>query len=160
MLLLAIEPQSLLQLKDLTWLAGIAFVGITSLIQAFSKRFSPWTWILEQIGRSINKESLQKLDEINDKVTKLELWNERQDEDLELAKVLDARRRILRCADEISKQPGLMHTEEYFNEILEDINKYNYYCQTHPDFKNQKAVMSIELVKNTYKKCLKNNTFL
>lgn len=155
-----IKGLPLLQLQDLTWLAGIAFIGITSLIQAFSKRFSPWTWILEQMGRSINKESLQKLDEINDKVTKLEKWNERQDEDLKLIKVLDSRRRILRCADEISHQPDLFHTEEYFNEILCDINAYEKYCRTHPEFKNSKAVMSIELVTNTYKKCLKENTFL
>lgn len=150
----------LLQLQDLTWLAGIAFIGITSLIQAFSKKFSPWTWMLEQIGKSINKESLQKLDEIDKKVTSLEEWNKKQDEELEEAKVIDARRRILLLADEISHKPDVHHTEEYFNEILGDIKMYKMYCDTHPNFKNEKAVVSINLVKKTYEKCLEKNSFL
>lgn len=150
----------LLQLQDLTWLAGVAFIGITSLIQAFSKKFSPWTWILEQIGKSINKESLQKLDEIDKKVTSLEEWNKKQDEELQQTKVIAARRRILLCADEISHQPDILHTEEYFNEILADIKMYKTYCDTHPDFENEKAVFSIKLITNVYQKCLEKGTFL
>lgn len=150
----------LLQLQDLTWLAGIAFIGITSLIQAFSKKFSPWTWMLEQIGKSINKESLQKLNEIDKKVTKLEEWNVKQDEELQQARAISSRRRILLCADEISHQPDVLHTEEYFNEMLEDIKLYKMYCDTHPEFENEKAVMSISLVKDTYRKCLEKNSFL
>lgn len=150
----------LLQLQDLTWMASVAFIGVTSLIQAFSKRFSPWTWILEQIGKSINKESLQKLDDIDNKIVKLEEWNEKQDEDLQETKTIAARRRILLCADEISHKSDILHTEEYFNEILSDIKMYKGYCNSHPDFENEKAVASMQLVKKTYDKCLENNTFL
>lgn len=150
----------LLQLQDLTWMAGVVFIGVTSIIQAFSKRFSPWTWILEQIGKSINKESLQKLDGIDKKIIKLEQWNEKQDEELQKIQVLAARRRILLCADGISHKPDILHTEEYFNEILSDIKMYKGYCNLHPDFENEKAVASIQLVKKTYDKCLENNTFL
>ena len=150
----------LLQLQDLTWMAGVAFIGITSLIQAFSKRFSPWTWILEQIGKSINKESLAKLNEIDEKVNKLEEWNEKQDEEILKTKAISARRRILLCADEISHKPDVLHTEEYFNELLNDIKMYENYCHTHPTFKNEKAVFSIELIKKTYKKCFEKNSFL
>lgn len=150
----------ILQLQDLTWLAGVAFVGITSFVQAFSKKFSPWTWILEQIGKSINKESLQKLEEINKKVVELEGYNKKQDESYKLSQALLARRRILLCADGLSHRPQLSHTQEFYNGILEDIKLYKNYCNTHPKFENEKAVASIKLVKKTYEKCLEEDSFL
>ena len=158
--MLSFNGIQLLQVQDITWLVGVGLIIVISLIQAFSKKFSPWTWILVQLGKGINKESIEKLNEIEKKVTCLEEWNKKQDKELELAKVLSARRRILLCADEISHQPDILHTEEYFNEILSDIKMYKNYCNEHPDFENEKAVISIKLITNIYQKCLEKGNFL
>ena len=61
-------------------------------------------------------------------------------------------------ADEIrSKQ---RHSEEYFNDALYDITFYTQYCDTHPNFKNEKVVIAINLVERTYNKCIEDNDFL
>lgn len=158
--MLTFDDISLLRVTDLTCLTGLVVIIITSLVQAFSKRFSPWTWVLVQIGKIINNESLEKLQEIDDKVISLEKWNAKQDEELELTKVLAARRRILLCADEISHQPDILHTHEYFDEILSDVKMYKQYCKEHPDFENEKAVVSMQIVTETYNKCFREGNFL
>ena len=39
------------------------------------------------------------------------------------------------------------------NMIIDDIDSYEQYCASHPNFKNNKAGTNIAIVKNTYKKC-------
>lgn len=68
------------------------------------------------------------------------------------------RGRILRFADELLQ--GERHSQEHFNEILEDITEYNRYCATHPDFPNDKAAISIGHIENVYRARLENNDFL
>ena len=71
---------------------------------------------------------------------------------------LEARRRILRFNDELLNH--VMHSKEYFDEILSDIDIYERYCREHPNFPNNKTVMSIEHIKECYKKCEKEDSFL
>lgn len=66
--------------------------------------------------------------------------------------------RILRFNDEVKQ--GTRHTEEHFNQILEDITKYNRYCGEHKDFPNDKAVLAIKNIRDTYDKCMEENDFL
>lgn len=68
------------------------------------------------------------------------------------------RYRILRFNDEVKQ--GIRHTEEHFNQILEDITKYNRYCGDHKDFPNDKAVLAIKNIRDTYDKRLEENDFL
>lgn len=148
---------SLLQIQDFLWLSGVSAVGITTIIQAFSKRYSPWTYILQQIGRGLNAEVLNKLDEHEKKINELIEEDKKHDEALAQKNACDARRRILRFADEIRQE--INHSEEYFDNILEDIKEYSDYCNTHPKFKNDKAVISIEVIEEVYKECFKKNNF-
>lgn len=68
------------------------------------------------------------------------------------------RYRILRFNDEVKQ--GTKHTEEHFNQILEDITKYNRYCGEHKDFPNDKAVLAIKNIRDAYDKCMEENDFL
>lgn len=68
------------------------------------------------------------------------------------------RYRILRFNDEVKQ--GTRHTEEHFNQILEDITKYNRYCGEHKNFPNDKAVLAIKNIRDTYDKCMEENDFL
>lgn len=84
--------------------------------------------------------------------------NRNQDEARMKDNALDARRRILRFADEV--RSGSRHSLEHFNSILEDIAFYNEYCRDHVDFKNDKALLSIKIIEQVYEKCTIDNDFL
>lgn len=43
---------------------------------------------------------------------------------------------------------------------MDDITRYEHYCQKHPNFPNNITTTSIELIKNTYKECFLTNDFL
>lgn len=66
--------------------------------------------------------------------------------------------RILSFSDGI--RHGEIHSEEMFNQVLEDIDNYNAYCESHPGYKNNKAVLAIANIKQVYLDCLNGNKFL
>ena len=68
------------------------------------------------------------------------------------------RTRILRFADELRRD--VKHSEEFFNQILDDISDYERYCTEHPEYKNSKAVNAIAEIDKVYQKCMEKNSFL
>lgn len=63
------------------------------------------------------------------------------------------RTRILRFSDEIRRD--VKHSEESFNNILEDIDYYVTYCEQHKDvYINSKADAAIKNVKDVYNLCI------
>ena len=137
-----------LQAADWAWVSGVGVAAMTTLIQKFSKKYKPWSWLASQLGKAMNAEMLDKL----------EKKDEVQDEERAKEKALDARRRILSCADECRRH--IKHSEEFFNNVLEDVSYYKNYCDTHPSFENEKAVIAIDVVENVYKRCIETNDFL
>lgn len=69
-----------------------------------------------------------------------------------------ARRRIIDFSDECRR--SVRHSEEHFDNVLEDIDTYEKYCNTHPIFENRKAVQSIRFIIDIYDKCKRENDFL
>lgn len=124
-------------------LAAVIVGGIFTLIQ----------W---KLNRKAAKEDrtdavLVKLEEINKKLDNHIAANEKENADA-------ARMRILRFADEV--RLNVKHTEEHWNDILSQIDAYEDYCEAHSNYSNNKAVMAIELLKETYKELLRNKSFL
>lgn len=150
--------KDLLDLQTATWLVGVLCVVITTLVQKLSDKYKPWTWLAEQFGKAANKEMVDRLDAVEKKINSIEERDLEQDRKLEEERVKAARRRILRCADEIRSK--VKHSKEYFDDILADISFYKNYCKENPKFENEKAVMAIEMIEETYKKCLRENNFL
>lgn len=73
--------------------------------------------------------------------------------------VADTRRvRILRGSDEIKLK--MRHSEEWFDQMNEDITEYENYCESHPGYKNNKAVHAIANINSVYAKALDENDFL
>lgn len=68
------------------------------------------------------------------------------------------RYRILRFNDEILHEQR--HTKEHFDQILDDITRYEKYCDEHPEYENNKAILAIKNVKRVYQKCSDENSFL
>lgn len=110
-----------------------------------------WNLIGRTIGRSINKEVLEQMNRLSKEVDILQ-----KEEELERAR--QARQRILRFNDEILFNKR--HSKEHFDEVLEDIDTYEAYCETHEDYENNKAVLAISTIREVYKECLKDHDFL
>ena len=88
---------------------------------------------------------------LKDKQAEAEGRHDKRDADL-------CRTRILRFADELRRD--IKHSEEFFDQALDDINTYETYCRNHKDYENNKAVAAIEKIKRTYKERLDKNDFL
>ncbi len=115
---------------------GVLFILLT-IIQLAPIKVNPWSKIARAIGRAMNVEIMDKLNE---------------------SEATDARYRILRFDDEIRHH--VKHTEEHFNQIMDDIDEYERYCSAHPNYKNSKAVLAIENTRRTYERCRRENSFL
>ena len=97
-----------------------------------------------------------KIDNVKSSIME-ELAKDRADN--EEYRIKMCRQRILQFNDEIYR--GVRHTKESFDDVIaEGIDVYEDYCKTHPTFPNFKAEAAIENIKETYKKCLKEGTFL
>lgn len=146
------------QVQNLVWLAGMIMVVLMTIVQKASTKYKPWTWLAEQFGKAANKEMLDKQDKLEKKVDYLEEKIKCNSETDEKEKALAARRRILRFADEIRRRER--HSEEYFNNVLEDVSFYKQYCKEHVNFENEKAVIAMKIIEETYTECVKTNDFL
>lgn len=64
-----------------------------------------------------------------------------------------ARTHILRFSDECRN--GIIHSDDYFRQQLQDIDVYERYCEKHPDFSNGLTVISAQYIKDEYARQLK-----
>lgn len=103
------------------------------------------------IGKSINKDVTSKVNTLKSEVSELK-------NDFEVHAVNSCRERILRFNSEIMSD-NKTHNKEYYDEILSDIDKYEHYCLNHPDYPNNKAMLSIENIKKTYSDLLERGDF-
>jgi hypothetical protein len=108
------------------------------------------------INRSDKKE--EKHDELMDKISGLSSQIQNIREDMSRKDADDSRRRILVFDDELRRDVG--HSEESYNQVLEDIRNYELYCKHHDDYKNSKAVAAITNVKETYIIVKRENKFI
>lgn len=140
---------------ELNNLAQHGMIGLLVILAGMIKipklELNIWNLIGRTIGRSINKEVLEKVNHLSQEVDTL-----KKDEELERAR--QARQRILRFNDEILFEKR--HSKEHFDEILDDIDTYEEYCRTHEDYENNKAVLAIATIREVYKDCLKTHDFL
>lgn len=70
----------------------------------------------------------------------------------------NARIRILSFSDEV--QRNVKHSKESFDQINSDIDTYRRYCDKHPDYRNNRAVMAIAHIERVYAECMKEHDFL
>ena len=142
--------------------AGIVIV-ILSVIQIAPIKIDPWTWLFGRIGKAVNKEVIEKQDQFQK-----ESQEYRRNNDLNIKNLVssinrreaeDARNRILRFGDEV-KSKQIRHSEEYYNQILADITEYDKYCKEHPNFKNERTVITEKIIRQAYEEHVKNNDFL
>lgn len=115
---------------------GILLVLLT-LVEIAPVKINPWQTIATGMGHAMCRDIIERIDE-ND--------------------ARNARYRIIRFNDEIRHDQK--HTEEHFNQILDDIRTYELYCKEHPNFPNEKAQHSVANIRKIYDKCYAEDSFL
>ena len=123
---------------------GIVFALLT-LVQITPIKVNPWSAIARAIGKAlIGGDIMAKLEE------HIRVDDER-DADMH-------RYRLLRFNTELLRKTR--HTKEEFDEILYSVTYYERYCEDHPKYENNRAVLAIENIKRVYRECLETNDFL
>lgn len=118
--------------------------------------------VLKNFGNAINEDIIKRIEVLEKGFVECstDLRNELREhiQKTEEDRTNRARLRILRFNDEI--MTGVEHSKEHFDEILEDIDRYEQYCELHPSYENNKAILAIKTIKEEYLYCLEHHTFL
>lgn len=99
-----------------------------------------------------------KKDELAEAVTGIKTELDTMRNEIAEDRATDARIRILRFSDEV--RHNVRHSKESFDQVNLDIDTYRSYCDAHPDYKNNRAVMAIANIERVYSECLRKNDFL
>lgn len=144
--------------KEIFLSGGGALIVIMTILQIAPIKIDPWATLARWIGRALNGDVLKKLDELEEgqKETRGQL-----EEHIRVDDERDAnyrRQSILRFNVELMR--GENYTHEHFVDMLAEIDDYERYCEEHPNYKNNRAVMAIANIKRVYEEHEKNNSFL
>ncbi len=124
--------------------SGGLFLLLT-LVELAPIKVNPWSAIARWIGKAMGIEAIEKkLDSHID-------MDDRRTADGHRARVLHFNNELLRSID---------HTKEEFIEVLAEIDAYERFCEDHPDYPNNRAVLAIENIRENYKERLKKHDFL
>lgn len=117
---------------------------IVSIVIAVFASSGFWAFLTALIQKPQIREVSEKVDMLAEQIDKQNAVN--------------ARTRILRFDDELYNRLG--HSQEYFIQILAEIDDYKNYCANHPEFENNRAVAAIDHIAEVYKKCRDEHKFL
>lgn len=167
-------------LHEILELVGDNFGWIVILVLSFVEvskiKINPWTKLFNWLGNlffsgirseitSMKQDVTKEITDVKSEVTevKTDLSTVKSDigemkDDQQEDKAKAARKRILRCSDEVYN--GVRHSKEFFDDVLSDITFYKNYCKAHPDFQNDMTVMAVERIEEVYSHCLKDHDFL
>lgn len=140
-----------MNIKELLTSGGGVLLILLTLIQIAPVKINPWSWLAKNIGKAINGEVVEKVDNLSTDIRNLR-------DECEEREATACRTRILRFGDEILHD--VRHSKEHFDQILIDITAYENYCASHPDFRNNVAVATIKRINQVYARCIRDNDFL
>lgn len=146
-----IEAISKLSVGEIVTYIALFLAGVATVVEKTSKTVKPLTKLARAIGRAINSELIEKVENLEQKIEMMD-----QEEQLQRAKA--ARTRVLRFGDELIH--NVHHTKEHFDDVLRDISDYEKYCDDHPKFENDQMHITADYIKSTYRKCLETHSFL
>ena len=110
-------------------------------------------------NRKKTQESIKSSTEATEKrVDKLQASFDGHVRDYEAAKAGSQRYRILRFYDEVCE--GRKHSESHFEDILDDIDSYEAYCASHPEFHNSRGHVAMQYIRQTYARIKAEGGFL
>lgn len=137
---------------------GCTAIVIMSLIEISPVKINPWNTIARWFGRAINGDILDEINKMKSQIQDIDTRTNNMQYEARERDAVSCRTRILRFGDELLHD--IHHSKEHFDQILMDINEYEIYCDTHPNFKNNQAVMTIKHIKAVYAECMKDRDFI
>lgn len=146
-----LESLTKMTFGEITGKAALIIAALSVFIEFVPVKINPLSAVLRWIGEKMNGELTKQVESLKKQVVSLE---EKQDEE----RAENRRVRILRFGDELLHDKR--HSKESFDQTLKDISDYEDYCREHPDFKNDMTVSTTEVIKEQYKKCFKEHSFL
>lgn len=144
---------------------AIAIFAILSLVQVSKIEINPWTWLARKFGNAINHDLSEQVDglatrigDVEKSIEEVKTAQENDRQAVDKNNAITSRVRILRFNEELLRKEK--HSKESFDQALSDISDYKHYCDTHPDFENERAVMAIQNIERCYQKCSEERDFL
>ena len=148
----------MVNLREIFFSSGGAVLILLSLVEISPIKFSPWTSLVQWLGRKINADVIEGLKEVKQAQEETRQRLENHINTDEECMVDQCRARILRFNNELLRD--IPHTKEEFVETLKDIDDYERYCKTHPDYANGRAVHAIANINRVYDERLEKHDFL
>lgn len=140
-----------MSIQEILSYGGGTLLFLLTLIQIAPIKVNPWSAIAKAIGRAINFDVLKELETVKKDLADHVKANEVRNAD-------EHRARILRFNNELLRD--ISHTKEEFIDVLADIDFYERYCETHKDYKNNRAVHAIANISRSYDERLQKHDFL
>lgn len=140
-----------MDLKEIFMGGGGVLVVLLTLVQIAPVKVNPWSAIAKAVDRAVNADVAKELCEIKKKLDDHVTMDDRRTADGHRTRILHFNNELLRSID---------HTEEEFNEVLAEIDAYEEYCEEHPEYPNNRAVLAIENIRSNYKERLQKHDFL
>lgn len=138
---------------------GLSIIAALSIFIEFVPiKLNPVSAFLKWIGKRTNKELLDKIDDLEQKVDDVSKRQADAEAAADEREAISCRVRILRFSDELRR--NVDHSQESFEQALADVDYYESYCAEHPDFKNNKTVVAKKRIVDSYELRLSQNDFL
>ena len=107
---------------------------------------------------STRKKTQDSIAETQDSIKQLQKTLDEHIKEDEAGKARAQRYRILNFYDELCE--NRKHSESHFEDILDDIDSYESYCNRHPDFRNNRGKAAMQYITDTYYKVKSKGDFL
>ena len=121
------------------------------LVEIAPVKWNPWSALAKALGRAVNADLLKELSATKAALEEHIRLDDERNADAHRAKILAFNTELLRGQD---------HTREDFIEALAEIDFYDGYCRTHPEYKNSRAKYAIANIGRVYNDRLKKHDFL
>lgn len=147
-----------MSIKEILLNGGGVLLVLLTVIQIAPIKVNPWSAIARLLGKAINADVLKELDDVKGEVKETQ---KTLDEHIRMDDERNAdshRQRILQFNNELLRD--IPHTEEDFIEVLGEIDIYEDYCKTHPEYKNNRAIHAIAHIGKVYDERLEKHDFL
>lgn len=140
-----------MSIQEMAAAGGGVLLALMTLVQIAPVRLNPWSAIAKAVGRAINADVARELTEIKAKLDAHVTMDDRRNADGHRTRILHFNNELLR---------SIAHTKEEFVEVLAEIDAYESYCDEHPDYPNNRAVLAIQNIKSNYQARLQKHDFL
>ena len=133
------------------------FKDFIEILKACAPIFVALVGIIPTI-RSNRKKTQDSIDQMQGSITTLQETLDKHIKEDEDDKARAQRYRILQFYDELCEEKK--HSESHFEDILDDIDSYEAYCDKHPEFKNNRGKAAMQYITDTYYKVKSKGGFL